>query len=157
MIVPISNENRTQVNESIKKEWAGPLIISNGVSHDSSKQDGFASITNGNLTGYILYKISDSKCEITVLQSLLENHGIGSELINAVKNAAIQKGCKNLWLITTNDNLHAIRFYQKFGFDLVAVHFNAVDSARKLKPSIPLFGDNGIPVKHEFEFSLRLI
>ena len=100
---------------------------------------------------------SDSKCEITVLQSLLENHGIGSELINAVKNAAIQKGCKNLWLITTNDNLHAMRFYQKFGCDLVAVHFNAVDSARKLKPSVPLFGDDGIPVKHEFEFSLRLI
>ena len=47
MIVPISNENRTQVNESIKKEWSGPLIISKGVSHDSSKQDGFASITNG--------------------------------------------------------------------------------------------------------------
>lgn len=51
---------------------------------------------------------------------------------------------------------NAIRFYQKRGFDMIKIHHNAVDVARKLKPSIPILGDFGIPIKHEIEFEMDL-
>jgi hypothetical protein len=31
-----------------------------------------------------------------------------------------------------------------------------VDDARRLKPSIPLVGEHGIPIRDEFEFELEL-
>jgi len=59
-------------------------------------------------------------------------------------------------LITTNDNINAIKFYQKRGFDLKAAHINAMDISRKLKPGIPLIGMHNIPIKHELEFEIIL-
>ena len=64
--------------------------------------------------------------------------------------------CKNIVLITTNDNLNALKFYQKRGFDLSRLYLNAVDEARKIKPDIPLSGNDGIPLHHEIELEKRL-
>jgi hypothetical protein len=44
----------------------------------------------------------------------------------------------------------------KKGFDLKAAHINAVEQSRKLKPDIPLFGMDNIPIKHELEFEIIL-
>lgn len=156
MIMPINSEFRPKVNQLIVDEWAGPMVITKGFSHDTSDSDGFISVTNGELTGYALYNIYESQCEILVLQSLYENRGIGSALINAIIDVAKSKKCIRVWLITTNDNIHAIRYYQKFGFELTAVYINALDESRKLKQSIPLIGNDNIPLKHEFEFSYTL-
>jgi ribosomal protein S18 acetylase RimI-like enzyme len=41
-------------------------------------------------------------------------------------------------LITTNDNLRAIGFYQRLGYQLVNVYPNAVEKSRKIKSEIPL-------------------
>jgi hypothetical protein len=60
------------------------------------------------------------------------------------------------WLITSNDNIRALRFYQRRGWDMVALYRNAVDESRKLKPEIPQRGDHDIPVRHEIEFELLL-
>jgi len=49
-----------------------------------------------------------------------------------------------------------MRFYQRYGFELAAVRLGAMAEARRLKPSIPLTGDDGIPIEHEFEFVRRL-
>lgn len=69
--------------------------------------------------------------------------------------AARGADCRRVWLVTTNDNLHALRFYQKRGFDLVALHRNAVDRSRRLKP-IPRCGLDGIPIRHELELDILL-
>lgn len=156
MILPINDEYRPKVNQHIADEWAGPIVITKGVAYNTSDADGFVSVTDGELTGYVLYCIRDDQCEILVLQSILENRGIGSALIKAVIDVAKSNNCVCVWLITTNDNIHAIRYYQKFGFELKAVHINALAKSRKLKPSIPLFGNEGIPLKHEFEFIYTL-
>ena len=81
--------------------------------------------------------------------------GIGTALLEAVKAVARQSQCRRVWLITTNDNLNALRFYQKRGFALVKIQRNAVEVARQLKP-IPLIGANGIPIRDEIELELRL-
>jgi DNA-3-methyladenine glycosylase I len=90
------------------------------------------------------------------LDSLTPNSGIGSALLEAVKAAAAEQGCKRLWLITTNDNVRALRFYQKRGFHIAAVHVDALNESRRLKPQIPIIGIDGIPLRDEIELEMML-
>ena len=74
----------------------------------------------------------------------------------AVACAAREAGCTRLWLITTNDNLDALQFYQRRSFRIAAVHSNAAEQTRRLKPTIPLVGDHGIPIRDEIELERLL-
>ncbi|UCF27229.1 MAG: GNAT family N-acetyltransferase, partial [Chloroflexota bacterium] len=82
--------------------------------------------------------------------------GIGSALITKAVETAELEGCYRVWLITTNDNIPALRFYQKRGFRLVAIHLNALDNSRKLKPEIPQDGLDGIPLRDEIELEFKI-
>jgi hypothetical protein len=62
-----------------------------------------------------------------------------------------------MWLITTNDNGPAIRFYEGRGMRIAAIHRGAIAESRKLKPEIPLFGVDGLPIDDEVEFELLLV
>ena len=152
----INPEYREEVNRILKAEWDCPPSISRGRAIDTTALPGFVSLADTGITGVITYNIEGEKCEIVTLNSFDENKGIGTALIHAVLTAAKKRGCHTLWLITTNDDTGAIRFYQKRGFDLVAVHINAIEESRRIKPSIPLVGMHGIPIKHEFEFEMTL-
>ena len=110
----------------------------------------------GENAGLATYRIEGEDCEIATLDSVSEGKGVGSALIEAVKDKACAAGCKRLWLVTTNDNTPALRFYQKRGFRLVAVHANALERSRRLKPQIPLIGQDGIPLRDEIELELAL-
>ena len=70
--------------------------------------------------------------------------------------AGIAQGASELWLVTTNDNLDALRLYQRHGFHLDRVHPGAVDRARRQKPSIPALGEFGIPLRDELVLIRRL-
>jgi ribosomal protein S18 acetylase RimI-like enzyme len=151
----LSESTRTFVDAQIAESWAGPFVVTKGVLHDTRTHSGFIAVDNGTVVGYILYHLADGDCEITVLESVQERRGIGKALINAVLDTARKAASRRMWLITTNDNIHAIRFYQRFGFALRAVHIDSMDEARKLKPQIPLAGNDEIPIAHEFEFEMR--
>lgn len=152
----IDEKYRDTVNQILRDEWHCPPSISRGKIIDTTNLPGFLFIENEVIKGVITYNIEDEECEIVTLNSFEENKGIGTALINETLNIARKKECKRLWLITTNDDINAIRFYQKKGFDLKAVHINAMDYSRKLKPSIPLIGMDNIPIKHELEFEIIL-
>jgi GNAT superfamily N-acetyltransferase len=102
-------------------------------------------------TGLITFMIRGDECEVTSLNSLQEGQGIGAVLIEEVVREAKERNCRRLFLITTNDNLHALGFYQKHGFEISALHRGAIHESRKLKPSIPLIGMNNIPLRDEIE------
>ena len=71
--------------------------------------------------------------------------GVGTALIEAVERKA-----RRLWVLTTNDNVDALRFYQRRGFRLAKVNLGAVDEAReRLKPELPAAGAYGIPLRDE--------
>ena len=91
------------------------------------------------------------------MTSLVERSGVGSALLEAARQEATSLGCHRLWLITTNDNTDALRFYQKRGLRLVAIHVNALEQSRKLKPSISFIGRDGIPLRDEIELELPLV
>jgi len=105
--------------------------------------------------GLVTYLIRSDECEILTLDSLIEGRGIGSGLVESVRNVARQSGVCRLWLVTTNDNLNLLRFYQKRGFQPVKIHRRAVDESRKIKPSIRI-GSFGIPIRDEIELEMLL-
>lgn len=155
-IKPISSENRQQVNDFIVSHWFSTDMVVRGEIIDMTVLDGFVVYEGENIIGLLTYKIDGTECEIVSLDSLAENQGIGTSLVNKVIEAAKENNCKKIKLITTNDNLNALRFYQKQGFDMVRIYHNALDVSRKLKPSIPLVGEFGIPLKHEIEFEMDI-
>jgi len=107
-------------------------------------------------TGVVTFIIKGQECEITSLNSLLEGKGIGIALIDEVLREAKEMKCRRVFLITSNDNLHALGFYQRRGFELVAVHRGAINESRKIKPTIPLIGENNIPLRDEIELEILL-
>ncbi len=120
----------------LQERWGLP-VITRGKAYDPTAYPGFiAKDKQGLPQGLVTYRIEAGECEILSLDSLSGGYGIG--LVKAVKLAALEAGCWRLWLITTNDNLSAMRFYQKVGFQMAAVHRNALAVSRLLKPSIPL-------------------
>lgn len=152
----INEKYRNTVNQILMEEWHCPPSVSKGIIIDTTILPGLLFIEDDKIKGIITYHFENDECEIVTLNSFEENKGIGTILINGVLNIARKANCKRLWLITTNDDTNAIRFYQKKGFDLKATYINAMDISRKLKPSIPLIGMDNIPIKHELEFEIIL-
>jgi ribosomal protein S18 acetylase RimI-like enzyme len=138
------------------EHWGGEEMISRGNVYRPEQLEGFVVEDSEEWIGLLTFFIKDGKCEITSIDSLREGHGIGSKLIDQAIAEARARGCKRLFLITTNDNLNALGFYQKRGFELVAVYRGAVNKSRKLKPSIPLVGMNNIPLRDEIELEMSL-
>ena len=93
-----------------------------------------------------------SSARVLTLHATEQWHGVSTALIEAVAHLAAGHGCARLWLISTNDNVDALRFYQRRGFQLAPIHPRAVDDSRsRLKPEIPVAGAYGIPMRDEIE------
>ncbi len=152
----ITDQDRAWLTDFVSEHWGSPVMIAHGVTYDVSQLPGFIAEDQDACVGVVTYHWEGQACEIVSLDSLRPGQGIGTRLLDAVKQAARRAGCTRLWLITTNDNLNALRFYQKRGFILVAVHRNAVQQARMLKPQIPLIGEDGIPLRDEIELEMLL-
>ena len=109
------------------------------------------------LAGVLTYVLAADACEILTLHAAQRGRGAGSALIAAVERLARDHGCRRLWVLTTNDNLDALRFYQRRGFSLAELHPGAVTAAREqLKPGIPQRGDHDIPIRDELILEKRL-
>jgi len=96
-------------------------------------------------------------CELVLLETFDRGRGIGTALLDATIEVARESNSRRLWLVTTNDNLDALRFYQRRGLRLARLWVDAATEARqKLKPEIPLTGAHGIPIRDELELELIL-
>jgi len=155
-IRPIDDQDRSWIGTLIKELWQSDSVVAHGVIFKPAELPGFIADDDGEPLGLITYRIAERECEIVTLDSLRESIGIGTTLVDAVMHAALEAGCTRLRVITTNDNLLALGFYQKRGFQIFAVHPNALEKSRQLKPEIPLIGTNGIPIRDEIELELIL-
>ena len=155
-IQQIDQMNRKRIDEFIESHWYTLQMVVHGECVDLGIADGWYAYEDDEIIGLITYRISGDEMEILSLDSLCENQGIGTALLNMAISEAKNKGVARITLITTNDNLSALRFYQKRGFDLVRLYHNAIDQSRLMKPEIPLVGMDGIPLKHELEFEMDL-
>jgi GNAT superfamily N-acetyltransferase len=155
-IRPKTEADVPAIRALLAARWHGPRIVTRGRVHQADALPALTAESAGQLVGLATYRIDADACELVSLDSLVEGRGIGAALLAAVADAARAAGCRRLWLITTNDNLAALRFYQRRGLVLVALHRNALDESRRLKPEIPLIGNDGIPLRDEIELLLEL-
>jgi len=149
--------DKTILQHFFKEHWGSPqMVISSGI-FQCDELDGYVMLDEGNrIVGLITYIMKDAECEIISIDSMIENKGIGTTLMNQVEQLAAENHCKLMKLVTTNDNMQALAFYQKRGFHLTKLLVNAVAKAREIKPEIPLVANNGIPIRDEIVLTKSL-
>ena len=155
-IRPYAAEDRAWASQMLAEHWGSQEVVSRGRTVDATQLPGYVAVREGQLAGLATYRLQRRECELVTLDSLQPGWGIGTALVAAVQNTAVAAGCWRLWLITTNDNLAALRFYQRRGFRLAALYPNALAETRRLKPMLSLVGLNGIPLRDEIELEVIL-
>jgi ribosomal protein S18 acetylase RimI-like enzyme len=135
--------------------FGGRLQARRGELIDVLDLPGLVAEEDGRPVGLLTYRREGRECELAFMEALERGRGIGTALVDALRDAVA--GCERIWVVTTNDNLEALRFYQRRGFVLSALRAGAVDEARReLKPRIAAVGESGIPIRDELELELRL-
>ncbi len=155
-IKSLESGERHWVDSFIANRWSAETIVVHGNVYRPADLPGFAACIDQTPIGLVTYTIEEKSCEIVSLDSLRPRLGIGYALLDAVLITAWQAGCNRAWLITTNDNTLAMRFYQRYGFTFSAIRCNAVAESRRIKPSIPEVGLDDIPIRDEIEFEMQL-
>ncbi len=113
-----------------------------GARHDVAALPGVGAFDGDELVG--VATVAGDELAALVVAPHRRGQGIGGALVDAVAAT---------WLVTTNDNIDAIRLYQRHGFRLTELHVGGVDRARaELKPEIPVMGQHGIPLHDELVF-----
>ena len=134
--------------------WGSVLAARKGELVDASVLPGFVAAVDAADVGLAIVAPRGPEYEVVSVSTTVEGRGVGRALLQQCVDDARERGCRRVWLTTTNDNVRAIAFYQRFGMDLCAFYRHGVDVSRQLKPSIPLLGASGVPIAHELEFEL---
>lgn len=151
LVRPLRHDDRDWVRDRVAQRWGSPTVVAHGVVYEPSSLPGLVAEDDGHPVGLLTYNVEVDECEIVTIDAFDEGRGVGTALIDSIKGM----GHERLWLITTNDNSRAQRFYERVGFRLVRVHRGAVDRSRRLKPEIPLVSDDGTPIRDELEYEFR--
>lgn len=155
----IEDSERQEMIRFLREELHSQQKIIRGRAVDISQEKGIAAYHGKKIVGLLTYKIAQSECEILSLDSILENQGLGTKLLaQLTEDIAKAGGCRKIKLVITNDNLNAMRFYQKRGFDLSMILRDTITKARAEQSGLPIpfTGDFGIPVRHEIELEKEL-
>lgn len=157
-IMPPSEEHEGQwLDDLWQSEWGGEIMVSRGQTYRLSDLECLLAKSNGELIGAVTYRLDGAGgCELMSINTVMQGGGIGTQLLTEVEDRARAAGCRRVWLITSNDNLDALRFYQRRGYRIVSVHPGGIDGARRVKPSIPLVGRHGIEIHDEIELARTL-
>ena len=108
-----TEDDRAWIERHLERSWGSTTVVSRGTAHDASRLPALLAVQDDEIVGLATYHVAGGTCELVSLDSLREGQGIGSALLAGVADEAGRRGCHRLWLITTNDNLNAIRFYQR--------------------------------------------
>ena len=147
----LDDGDRRWLRQLVIDEWGLPVVSISGA-YDPSTLPGFVAVDRGQRIGAVTYRRFATEMEVVTLNSLQKGRGVGTALLAVVKAAADEEG-RRLWLITTNQNINAIRFYQRRGMDMRALHRNFVEVVRQHKPAVGQGDSEGISFRHAIEFS----
>jgi GNAT superfamily N-acetyltransferase len=152
-MIPVRFKNQDDqawVEGALRRLWGGCIIVVHGEAYDASA---LPALIAGECQGLATFAVAaDRPCaELITLNALVPHQGIGTALVEALAARLAARGIREIRLSMTNDNVDALRFYQRRGFRIAALHPGAVDEARRIKPSIPVVGNYGIPRHDEIE------
>jgi ribosomal protein S18 acetylase RimI-like enzyme len=150
----LGNEDDDWLRAVFLERWGGEPIVGRGRAHRVDDLEGIAAVIGDERVGVLTYRIDVDVCEIVTLDAF--RVGVGRALIEAVTARARAAGASTLLAMTTNDNVGALRFYQRAGFRLHELRSGAVDEARRVKPTIPLIGHDRIPIRDELDLVRNL-
>jgi GNAT superfamily N-acetyltransferase len=153
---PVGEGDRPTIAWLMTELWGSTLQVVHGTVFRPADLPGLIAERAGRLAGLLTYHVSNGVMEIVTLNALERRAGVGTLLMEAAATDARQQRCHEIRLTTTNDNLDALRFYQRRGLRLVALRPGAVDRARLDKPEIPRIGDFGIPLRDEIDLARRV-
>ena len=154
---PLDGGERPWLRELLTLRWGGEDVHGRGRSWRPGELDALVAVERGERIGVATFVVDGEEAELVTLDALAQGRGAGRALIDAVAAVAREAGASRLRVMTTNDNLRALRLYQRAGFRLEALRAGAVDVARELKPSIPATGLDGIPIRDELDLVLDLV
>jgi GNAT superfamily N-acetyltransferase len=146
-------KDQPAVTELLGQRWGRTTVVAHGTEYDAAGLPALIAHDKG-IAGLLTYTMHDDGLEIVSLDAVQQRRGIGTALLQAAMNKAHHTG--RLWLVTTNDNLDALRFYQRRHMRIVAVAPGAVEEARRIKPEIPEFGHYGIEIRDEITLEMRI-
>ncbi len=106
--------------------------------------------------GFLIYRVRGLAAEIVAMEACETRRGVGTALLVALGGVLERIGVREIWVTTTNDDLDALRFYQRRGFRLEVVRQDAVMAARLFKPTIPILGAYDIPIRDELDLRAEL-
>ena len=149
-------EDQAWVEALLLARWGGGTIVSRGRVHDAAALPAFVAHRGGSRQGLATWRIEAGELELVTLDAVTRSVGVGTALLVEVAREARAASCGRCVLITTNDNLDALAFYQKRGWRLTGLNPGAIDRARAIKPGIPFVGDSGVPIRDELELTLPL-
>ncbi|MEP7160399.1 MAG: GNAT family N-acetyltransferase [Dermatophilaceae bacterium] len=145
----------------LRQAWGGPIVVSHGQAYDCATLPALLAESGADLVGLVTYVIADDALEIVTINASRRAGGVGSALLAAAEGVARDLRLRRLWLITTNDNLDALRFYQRRGMRMVEVLVGAMDLSRDTKRrmgagDVPLIGHYGIESRDEIALERQL-
>jgi len=149
-------DDAEMISQLMKEHWGGEPLVVRAENFYPSKLDGILAFSENKIIGFLFFNIQGKTCEIIVIDVFDKFKGLGTTLIDKLKVIAKEKNCNRIYLTTHNDNLDALRFYQRRGFYICAIHIDSVKEGRKLKPEIPMTGDYDIPIRDEIDLELLL-
>ncbi len=143
------------IEKILDERWGGEgRVVAHGEIFDVRL---LPALIGGEQEGLATYQIRRTNiAELITLDAVTAKQGVGTALIEALISRLRVEGVSVLRVTTTNDNLDALRFYQRRGFRITAVRPGAVDEARRVKPSISEIGEYGIPIRDEIELERLL-
>jgi GNAT superfamily N-acetyltransferase len=154
MVRPLEPDDQAWKLDTLERAWGSTHIARLGELVDAAPLPGFVACDADDRVGLLTYEVRADGVEVVTLEALVEGRGIGTALMDAVQAEATACQAPRLWLVTTNDNVRALGFYQRWGMDLVRVIRDGVARSRMLKPSISTVGNDAIPRRHELELEV---
>jgi ribosomal protein S18 acetylase RimI-like enzyme len=155
----LTSADAVWARQFLERTAGATRMVSRGRLHQCDRLPGFYTEEAGRRMALLTYRIDGDEMEVVTLHVAADERGKGhgTMLLDAARRRAARLGCRRLWLVTTNDNVPALRFYERRSMRRVAVHRGAVDVARRaLKPEIPLHGIDGVPIRDEIELEIAL-
>lgn len=152
----IEPADRPLIIEFLTRHWGGPIVLLDGRAIDVAGLPGFVDGADTAITGLITLLDGEGVGEIVTLNAVDGRKGLGTRLVDQAVDRAGRLGQRNLTVRTTNDNLDALRFYQRRGFRLHRLAAGAIDEERRLNPEVPTNGHFGISVRDEITLLRKL-
>jgi ribosomal protein S18 acetylase RimI-like enzyme len=156
-ILPAADMPADRLRLYVIDTWHADFVVAHGERIRPAELPGFVAIDGDRIAGHAAYRIGPDGCELVPIAAQPRRVGIGSRLLERVVEVARDAGSGRIWLTTTNDNLDALRFYQRRGFQLQSLRTGAVAEARRtMKPDLPETGAYDIPMRDELDLELPL-